>query len=94
MQRLLLIDATRHGSRVVAVGDRGYIVLSDDEGKTWKWKRHLERTEGGSFHYPSLIQTRDCMIHVTYSHFLSNLKTIKHARFNVAWVQQGDQPQN
>jgi photosystem II stability/assembly factor-like uncharacterized protein len=36
MQRLLLVDATRHGSRVVAVGDRGYIVLSDDEGKTWR----------------------------------------------------------
>ncbi len=36
MQRLLLIDAARHGSRVVAVGDRGYIVLSDDEGKTWR----------------------------------------------------------
>lgn len=36
MSRLLLIDAARHGSRVVAVGDRGYIVLSDDEGKTWR----------------------------------------------------------
>lgn len=36
MQRLLLVDAARHGSRVVAVGDRGYIVLSDDEGKSWR----------------------------------------------------------
>jgi photosystem II stability/assembly factor-like uncharacterized protein len=36
MQRLLLVDAARHGSRIVAVGDRGYIVLSDDEGKTWR----------------------------------------------------------
>ena len=36
MQRLLLVDAARHGSRVVAVGDRGYIVLSDDDGKTWR----------------------------------------------------------
>ncbi|MEP7260670.1 MAG: YCF48-related protein [Usitatibacter sp.] len=36
MQRLLLVDAERFGSRIVAVGDRGYIVVSDDQGKTWK----------------------------------------------------------
>lgn len=39
MQRLLLVDAARHGTRVVAVGDRGYIVLSDDEGRTWRRAR-------------------------------------------------------
>jgi len=36
MERLLLIDAAHQGSRVVAVGDRGYIVLSDDSGKSWR----------------------------------------------------------
>ena len=36
MERLLLIDATHRGSRVIAVGDRGYVVLSDDNGKTWR----------------------------------------------------------
>ena len=36
MQRLLLTDAHRAGSRVVAVGARGYIVWSDDEGRTWQ----------------------------------------------------------
>jgi|CXWK01.1.fsa_nt_gi photosystem II stability/assembly factor-like uncharacterized protein len=36
MERLLLIDASRQGSRVVAVGDRGYIVISDDDGKSWR----------------------------------------------------------
>lgn len=36
MERLLLVDAARVGNRVVAVGDRGYIVLSDDEGKSWR----------------------------------------------------------
>ena len=35
MQRLLLLDAERVGSRIVAVGDRGYVVYSDDQGKTW-----------------------------------------------------------
>jgi photosystem II stability/assembly factor-like uncharacterized protein len=36
VQRLLLEDAERVGNRVVAVGDRGYIVISDDQGKTWR----------------------------------------------------------
>ena len=36
MERMLLVDATHRGSRVIAVGDRGYIVLSDDNGRTWR----------------------------------------------------------
>ena len=36
MQRLLLVDAERFGNRIVAVGSRGYIVISDDFGKSWK----------------------------------------------------------
>jgi predicted neuraminidase len=75
--------------------------LSDDEGKTWKWKRHLDRdsraTSPASYHYPSVIQAKDGSIHVTYSYFLNHLpadaprKNIKHAQFNIDWVKQGDQ---
>ena len=36
MSRLLLTDATRVGDRVVAVGDRGYIVYSDNNGESWQ----------------------------------------------------------
>jgi photosystem II stability/assembly factor-like uncharacterized protein len=36
MQRMLLVDAERFGNRIVAVGDRGYIVISDDDGKAWR----------------------------------------------------------
>ncbi len=39
MQRLLLIDAAHRGSRVVAVGDRGYVVVSDDNGRSWRRAR-------------------------------------------------------
>jgi len=35
-QRLLMVDAERRGNRIVAVGDRGYVVVSEDHGKTWK----------------------------------------------------------
>lgn len=50
------------------------VSLSDDEGKTWKWTRHLERDTdadlkigAGSYHYPSIIQARDGTLHVSYS---------------------------
>ena len=36
MQRLLLLDADRAGPRIIAVGDHGYIVLSDDNGRSWQ----------------------------------------------------------
>jgi photosystem II stability/assembly factor-like uncharacterized protein len=34
--RSLLLDVARAGDRLVAVGERGHVLLSDDEGKTWK----------------------------------------------------------
>ena len=33
---LLLLDAARVGKRIVAVGERGHIVLSDDGGASWR----------------------------------------------------------
>src|ERR1700687_821192 len=36
LQRLLLVDGTRLGARVVAVGDHGYIAYSDDDGASWR----------------------------------------------------------
>ena len=64
------------------------VSLSDDEGKTWKWTRHLERVQGrGRFDYPSIIQTRDGKLHATYSY---NLKTIKHVVFSEEWIKEGD----
>ncbi|WP_138480815.1 sialidase family protein [Dyadobacter bucti] len=44
--------------------------ISDDEGKTWKWKTFIENdlSKKGGYSYPSLIQTTDGMLHITYSH--------------------------
>ncbi len=68
--------------------------LSDDEGATWKWKRHLDGspTAPGTneYHYPSVIQAKDGAIHVTYSYFVAEGKAIKHVRFNEDWVKAGD----
>jgi predicted neuraminidase len=66
------------------------VSMSDDEGATWKWTRHLEQQQGGQFHYPSVIQGADGSIHVTYSYFVQAGKSIKHANFNPSWVAAGD----
>jgi predicted neuraminidase len=63
------------------------VSISDDDGATWKWTRHLERREEGSFHYPSLIQAKDGSLHASYSYFTKEGRSIKHAAFNVEWVK-------
>lgn len=77
------------------------VTVSEDEGKTWAFKRHLERDEpgpdAGSYSYPSLIQARDGTIHVTYSYRPNKAnaekegqgESIKHVRFNEAWLLEG-----
>src|SRR4051794_12132465 len=59
---LLVRNDTIAGRHSLAVS------ISDDEGKTWKWTRHLEKhTPGTSYHYPAMIQGRDGTIHVIYT---------------------------
>jgi predicted neuraminidase len=91
--------ALKDGRWVIAYNDveRGRtslaISMSDDEGETWKWKRNMEKG-AGSYHYPSLIQAADGTLHLTYSVFETKdgkqAKSIKHAHFNAAWVEAGD----
>lgn len=90
---LMIYNDTERGRHSLAVS------ISEDEGRTWRWTRHLEldtRAEkAGAFHYPSIIQAGDGTLHATYSYFLNHLpggtvKSIKHAHFNVEWVKQGD----
>jgi predicted neuraminidase len=83
----LVYNDTTHGRHSLAIS------LSDDEGATWKWTRHIERHEPGqgSYHYPSIIQGWEGPIHVTYTHRPTGQgSTIMHARFNEAWIRQGD----
>ncbi len=77
---LLIYNDTTSGRHRLAVS------LSDDEGKSWKWTRHLENQSGGSFHYPSVIQGRDGTVHAVYSYFVAGGKSMKHAAFNEGWV--------
>lgn len=57
------------------------LMISDDEGKSWKWKFLVENdlTKKGKFSYPSMIQTKDGMLHMTYSfHPVESKKSIKY----------------
>lgn len=82
---LLVYNDTTDGRNRLAVS------LSDDEGKTWKWKRHLENQKAGSYHYPAAIHGRDGTIHVVYSYFVEGGKSMKHAAFDEAWVMHESQ---
>ncbi|MHB0959018.1 MAG: sialidase family protein [Pirellulaceae bacterium] len=81
---LLVYNDTTQGRQSLAVS------ISADEGRTWRWTRHLERHDQGSYHYPAVTQDGTGMIHAVYSYFVEEGKSMKHAAFNEAWVMQGD----
>ncbi len=81
---LLVYNDTTRGRQSLAVS------ISDDEGKNWKWTRHLERHDSGSYHYPAVIQGHDGTIHIIYSYFVDDGKSMKHAALNEAWIMAGD----
>ena len=68
--------------------------VSDDEGATWKWRRHLDGDPAhkvpNEYHYPSVIQAKDGTIHITYSYFTPEGKSIKHVQLSEDWVKAGD----
>jgi len=70
--------------------------LSEDEGATWPLFRRIEdfKPGKGSGSYPSVIQAADGAIHCTYSFKEEGVKgsSIKHVRFNEAWVMAAPQP--
>lgn len=96
----LVNNDTESGRHSLAVS------LSEDEGKSWRWTRHLELSEPGpeATHasYPSLLQSVDGTLHASYTYTLNGSKVqldamgrpqrecIKHVQFNEEWVRTGD----
>lgn len=71
------------------------VAVSDDEGKTWKWKRSIENDirsdKPTSSHYPSVIEGADGRIHTSYSYHRNDIKpgrTVKHVAFPLSWVKE------
>jgi predicted neuraminidase len=58
------------------------LALSEDEGETWPSIRHLVTGEG-QFHYPAIIQSRDGLLHLT---FTNNRRTIDHIVLSPEWI--------
>jgi len=65
------------------------VSLSTDEGRTWEHTRHLEDRPQGSYHYPAITQGSDGTLHVVYSYFVEQGKSMKHAAFNESWIKAG-----
>jgi predicted neuraminidase len=65
-------------------------MLSNDEGATWPVHRQIEPSDktGKSFGYPSVIQTRDGMIHMTYTYDTGGGKCIRHTVVNTQWIDR------
>jgi len=81
---VLVYNDTTRGRNSLAVS------LSEDEGKSWPYTRHLEKHDQGSYHYPAVIQGADGTVHAVYSYFVEGGKTMKHAAFNEDWIKAGD----
>ena len=81
----LVYNDTTSGRRSLAVS------LSFDEGRTWPKTRHLENQTLGQFHYPAITQGKDGTLHVVFSYFVEQGKSMKRAAFNEAWIKAGDE---
>jgi predicted neuraminidase len=79
---LLIHNDTTSGRQSLAA------TVSEDEGRTWKTRRHLERHDSGRYHYPAVIQARDGTIHAVYTYTVDGGESMKHAAFSEAWLEE------
>jgi predicted neuraminidase len=73
------------GNDIIDGRYRFQLYISSDEGATWPIKIPIEQVEPGkgSFSYPSLIQTKDGLLHMTFSsHAGETQKSIKYVVVN------------
>jgi predicted neuraminidase len=70
------------------------VAVSDDEGKTWKWKKNVEndtrKEKPTQSHYPSIIAGADGRIHISYSFHRNDVKpgrSVKYVSFPLSWVK-------
>jgi predicted neuraminidase len=71
------------------------VALSEDGGQTWPFMRHIDTSDNFAGEqnrslnrrcsYPSIIQTRDGLIHVAYSY--RGRQCIKYVRFTESWLR-------
>ena len=70
--------------------------ISEDEGKTWKWKRYLEeseRNDRGSYAYPNILVDQEGNLNVCYTFHdkdKGGKASIKHVVVEPDWAKKGD----
>lgn len=71
--------------------------LSNDEGKSWPYRKILVNGTPGSEergHYPAIIQSSDGLIHISFTNQIpgadgqSSVKNIAHASFPEKWLEE------
>jgi predicted neuraminidase len=76
------------GSGITGWGRRGMLNLAiSEDGLTWRKVAVLEQEEKAEFSYPAIIQTRDGLVHMTYTW---KRQRIKHAVIDPAQIQAGE----
>ncbi len=87
------LDAIRlHDGRLLlafndATSDRDNLRLavSRDQGTTWGRVATIAEETGAEFSYPFLLQSRDGLVHLSYTW---KRRAIKHVTFNPAWLDE------
>jgi predicted neuraminidase len=87
---LMVYNDTEDGRHSLA------LALSEDEGTSWTYIRHLEEDTRGEeaiqSHYPAIMEGKDGRIHIVYSFHHrdqeEDAKTIKYVSVDADWVKQ------
>ncbi len=62
------------------------IAISEDNGRSFVRAKDVEDGPG-EFSYPSLLQSRNELIHLIYTHKQGQKRTLKHVTFDRDWLQ-------
>jgi predicted neuraminidase len=81
---VMLYNDTEDGRHSLA------LALSEDEGASWPWKRHVENHPQGKgrYAYPSIIQGNDGRLHMTYSYHVEDGRAIKYVAVDIDWIKE------
>jgi predicted neuraminidase len=70
------------------------VALSDDDGKSWKWKKRIEndtrQEKSTSSHYPAVVEGAGGRLHISYSYHRDDItpgRTIKYVSFPLQWIK-------
>jgi predicted neuraminidase len=93
-------NSVEDGKKIAASRKPLTVAISEDDGRTWKHARDLETGRPGfgqvernvkapgreEYSYPSILQTKDGVIHVAYTF---RRQTIKVLSFREDWLRKG-----